>query len=867
MSYYFIVLHRSFFQSTCGTSSLCDGLEDNNIKQVTTLLLNKEADPNTLIPTHGVTPFHLVIGNDSEAFAEEVTKLFLRHGGNPNVRSVDGLTPVHVAAAWGRVTVLELLLANGGDPLCLDDEGRSPFHYAFDGKYYKAIVVLGKYCENIRNEDKATKQKVTFDKLLINNGDVIAEYALLHTSDMANEDTLNENELKKNEEERLPDNRYEYSFNNDDNDLHSRKQSNTNLAELRIREEMDKEKCLLNEIINQLSSSLKSSSKDQEISNEHVQYKQNDTSPLSILNADNSTIHDMKDNFSLKTRMRKRTLTPRYKRKIFEQNNARIPLIPAYDPNDSIISKSPNCLIEKSSEREGRYLSPNIINKESKFRAVTPCMTRTKSFQSEFNYGKEMARSTPRRKKRFYRQYSSLRKFKRNDELASSENTSPDSSNSLSPDQNRPYKLNYKFNNHVAIKLHENKYDDDAPTNSHLIENKNGIEKYEVKENLTNLCNNNLENIKLENVDCIEKNKEDSKEDDILQKEIMEELKSNNSLHSCKEYFSTCYSSFKSQSYTSVQEEYKHEYPDDGINFLERRIYTLPRCKPVDDCDTADKLWPQSLNVTTDVSIENEVIRKQLIDLGDNPGPITNTTKQLYLKRLTYLKSRTCNQLSSKPIHSRSPSKVSYSKCDLNPFLIYGDWVNYLEKYRITEKNVFKEFFVVNPSRKWREGISKTCFNYLLLDPRITKDLPSRAKSMTNSAVWSTFLSSIFYVGKGTRNRPYFHLKDAFDAWVSNRRSENTKIQSILNIWNAGYGVICLHIYQNTIPVEAYTREAAMIDALGVNKLTNCKHGDYYGIAATWNIIEKCNFGRYLLYRAMHIYLHEGERQIFPDNM
>lgn len=55
-------------------------------RQVTTLLLNKEANPNTLLPTHGVTPFHLVIGNNSEAFAEEVSKLFLRHGGNPNVR-------------------------------------------------------------------------------------------------------------------------------------------------------------------------------------------------------------------------------------------------------------------------------------------------------------------------------------------------------------------------------------------------------------------------------------------------------------------------------------------------------------------------------------------------------------------------------------------------------------------------------------------------------------------------------------------------------------------------------------------------------------------------------------------------------------
>lgn len=72
---------------------------------------------------------------------------------------------MHVAAAWGRVIVLELLLANGGDALCLDDEGRSPFHYAFDGKYYKAIVVLGKYCENVAKEEKITRHKITFGTL------------------------------------------------------------------------------------------------------------------------------------------------------------------------------------------------------------------------------------------------------------------------------------------------------------------------------------------------------------------------------------------------------------------------------------------------------------------------------------------------------------------------------------------------------------------------------------------------------------------------------------------------------------------------------------------------------------------------------
>lgn len=180
-------------------SSLRDGLEDSNIKQVTTLLENKEADPNVLLPMHGITPFHLVIGNVSEKFAEEVTELFLRHGGNPNVKSSDGMTPVHVAAAWGRPKILELLLSNGGDPLDLDDDNKTPFHYAFDGSHYEAITILGKYCNKNQddNDDNETgKVQIKLEKILINRGDVIAEY-LPSEIDLTNDSSVDNDDDNK----------------------------------------------------------------------------------------------------------------------------------------------------------------------------------------------------------------------------------------------------------------------------------------------------------------------------------------------------------------------------------------------------------------------------------------------------------------------------------------------------------------------------------------------------------------------------------------------------------------------------------------------------------------------------------------------
>lgn len=88
-----------------------------------------------------------------------------------------------------------------------------------------------------------------------------------------------------------------------------------------------------------------------------------------------------------------------------------------------------------------------------------------------------------------------------------------------------------------------------------------------------------------------------------------------------------------------------------------------------------------------------------------------------------------------------------------------------------------------------------------------------------------------------------------------------------MDIWKDNHGVVCLHLFQNIIPVEAYTREAAMILALKIDNVTNVKAGDFYGVAATWSMQQKRTYGVYLLYKALQIFLHEGERQLFPNDI
>ena len=303
----------------------------------------------------------------------------------------------------------------------------------------------------------------------------------------------------------------------------------TNAAELQICEEMDKEKCLVNEIINQLSNSLKSNLKEEKINEEYGQSRNvlDDTNLSSTISTDDNISYSIRDKFLLKMKGKKRAITSKRRRQIFNQNNnIKIPSTPQYDPNDSIISKSPNFLINKSIEKEQKYLSPKILNKELRFKTFTPCMTRHQLFRSEeFNTRKDVAKSTPRRKKRFYKQYSSLRKLRRNYEFTSSENTSPDATNSVSPIQSCTKNLNYKFNKNLAIKLHENKYDDDdIPI--HFNEKKGNTETCTLEKNVIEEFNNNFRSQHIQKTNFKEKNKEQLKEY-IRQEKFTDEVEVN----------------------------------------------------------------------------------------------------------------------------------------------------------------------------------------------------------------------------------------------------------------------------------------------------------------------------------------------------
>ncbi|XP_017906863.1 PREDICTED: ankyrin repeat and LEM domain-containing protein 1 [Capra hircus] len=236
--------------------------------------------------------------------------------------------------------------------------------------------------------------------------------------------------------------------------------------------------------------------------------------------------------------------------------------------------------------------------------------------------------------------------------------------------------------------------------------------------------------------------------------------------------------------------------------------------------------------------------------LGKSPGPITSFTRPHYLRRLKEAQA------------APSPDFSGHS-----PELVEALRTGCIPDAQADEDALAQQFERPDPTRRWREGVVKSSFTYLLLDPRKTQDLPARAFSLTLAECLRIFVQAIFYVGKGTRARPDVHLWEALNHRRRPGKQACPKVRRILDIWATGRGVVSLHCFQHVVPAEAYTREACLVDALGIQMLTNQKQGHCYGVVADWPPTRRRRLGVHLLHRALLVFVAEGERELRPQDI
>ncbi|KAF7268345.1 hypothetical protein GWI33_018498 [Rhynchophorus ferrugineus] len=661
-------------------SLLYDSIEFKHLESVTSLLVEKGADPNLVLASKGICPFHLVVGGDSNEFSHKVTSLILQNGGNPNVRSDEGLTPVHIAAAWGKTNILKLLLRNGGDPLSRDINGKTPRHYASAEGFTDCLDLLDSYFpdtvlqthQESLQDTSSDVNNLVFDKIIVNNGFTVGEYVIDNQAVSA-------------------------TSGGEDGRLHSL--PNTDATEY-----------ILN-WFNQQQSIINSTPTDS--------LTKQFGSTTSLESADSSPGESDGDRTSKR-----------------------------YDSHYITFRK-----VYRKTRKKSSIKSPNKTQKSVYFDATKTSLEDTNCEEAEnFSLAKE---------------YST----------ESGIITLPVSVEDIGLSSNIE---------HIPLKKKETSSD------------------YQTCSQIS--------------IDAFEKN--------VF--EITEDL---SQLHIQKGDNTVC---TDDMSFVSVSEVYKYEDKDEGIVLYEKRLLKSPsecaRSVKSSTISSRRSTLPESLDYDTDT------LRRELTQRGFPAGPITVTTKKVYLKKLYQLKKSPVLVNNAKDL----PNKRVYS-VELEKTLRDTSWTTDLTTYKQLEADLIKQFSNPDPSRKWRE-----------------------ADNLSPQKIWETFLSGIFYVGKGKRSRPYQHLYDAVELWKDKKPTTSKKLKRIMDIWKNDGGVICLHVYLNIIPVEAYTREAAMISALTLDNITNVKGGEFYGIAATWPQKKKKMLGVYLLHKAMMIFLQEGERQLFP---
>lgn len=303
----------------------------------------------------------------------------------------------------------------------------------------------------------------------------------------------------------------------------------------------------------------------------------------------------------------------------------------------------------------------------------------------------------------------------------------------------------------------------------------------------------------------------------------------------------------------------------------------------LDGIDEAEEEDYDPLDHVRDEELEHEIsdrrIRMELILLGKNPGPIVASNRRIYLKWLAHLRKQD-KELVYSP-RTKTKTKQNGYSIELN-IILTG-------KFPLKQALELERSLIDISARQINHG-HKNFFNYILIDPRISQNLPDQAMEASDSdtshfsptggerktkhvmekinrkirpELFAKFLESIFYIGKGQEKRDLMHL---YDALADRGSITHAKIDRIRSIWQEGHGVVSLHLSHNLTSKEALTREALMIETIGLDNLTNVIRGSFQ-LKLGWNEHKRKLLGGLFLFRAYMQLINEGERQIKRDDL
>ncbi|XP_053681342.1 uncharacterized protein LOC128732196 [Anopheles nili] len=817
---------------------LLDAIEDSNIDALKLLLAKHNANPNTIVLEKGIAPMHLVIGADDVTFAERATALMLQHGGDANLPATDErLTPLHVAANLGRVGIVRMLLAARGNLELLDDEGRTPIQHAIKEEHFEVVQVIQNHVFEAKIERK--RKQLLFE----------------HHQQQQQQKQIQQDQIILS-----PRMRHIKSYCGFLPSGHSTRLQGDTLSSLQMLEE-------------------------RKLTPNKIHYNFDATSPYYV-----NITHRRKDRFKA-------------------------------------------C---SESDKQARFANKHSNNQEN----ISPLESSKDSEQSDEELNETQEETVaPYRTNLFELTERNLKNFTQDRESTGGRTSFIECWREKIADLRRRSQISRRLDDIDKIL---NSFSENLAVHSFMDEVEatfvtavDSDRRDQLDEESIDSCEEDVEAI---TVALPQRTEQEVKLDDT-------ELQHQSSAHESVEL-----QSVGQDTIIQISEEYIHTDDEAGVVFREKKMTSAPKNIPkiqiISDIESeisapanTRKTLPQAGSVSASergqsftslstcvlpLDYDTDALRTELTMFGEPPGPIVKTSKKLYLRKLVKFRRHAGRQVvACSTTDSKEIAQTNYS-VELMATVRKEDAFQAIVKHQSLEHEMAFEFQsnTTKVVRNFREGHLKKSFIYLLLDSRISDNLPAQQNLMEPHELWQRFLSSVFYVGKGKSSRPYCHLYDAMKLYQQrgelpqgytgvegggsltveaeeiiyqcteeslatvagnnirrycqtttkslNRKQMSTdseKLNRIIDIWSSGKGVVCLHVFHNIMPVEAYTREAAIIDAFGVQNLTNLKRGDYYGKCQSWPMKKRKQLGILLLHKAMLIFLAEGETHLMPNDL